>query len=70
MPVLVHFEGGPWHGQQKTYRKNPRIIGCVTDAHAKGMHGVYKTHTATWLEPLDIDQELTAKWMDIPRSAK
>jgi hypothetical protein len=63
--VLVNFEGGPWSGQVKRYRANPRTIGCVIDAHARGMHGVYKTPRETWSQ--QSLTSLTAVWLEVPR---
>jgi hypothetical protein len=64
--VLVTFVGGPWNGQTKRYARNPQSLGCVTDAHAKGMHGLYKTPLDTWRQPALT--AVTATWQDLPRT--
>ena len=65
--VLVSFKGGPWNGQTRRYRCNPQTVACVDDAHAKGMHGVYKTPRETWSD--NTATQATAYWHDMPRKA-
>ena len=63
--IKVAFVGGPRAGTSRVYPRNPRTIGCVTEAHAKGMHGVYKTPLETWKEAGLTS--VTATWCELPR---
>lgn len=40
--ITIQYQGGPRDGKTEQREKNPRMIGCKTDAHRVGMHGVYK----------------------------
>jgi len=44
MEVMIKYVNGPRDGELvvKQMKAPPKMIGCVDDAHAKGMHGVYK----------------------------
>lgn len=42
-PCKVLFLGGPRHGNYRDFPHDPVMIGCVTEAKAKGMFGVYRT---------------------------
>lgn len=38
----VYFHGGPRNGKSKDYQRNPRQVGCVTEAKEQGFaKGLY-----------------------------
>lgn len=71
MSVIVKFKGGPYAGTSKVYAGYPKVgkrgrvidyplnVGCVTDATAKGMRGIYRV---SLVEDVPI-----AKWVDVPK---
>lgn len=42
-PCKVLFIGGPRHGNYREYPRDPVILGCVTEAKAANMAGLYRT---------------------------
>ena len=58
--VAVTFVGGPWDGQLRRYRRNPRAVACVDDARAAGLRGLYKTPVETWKDETHV--ALSALW--------
>lgn len=55
----VQFKGGPRDGQEGETTVNPVVglpgpIGCVTEAHAAGMHGVYQANRNIRQEPFQM----------------
>lgn len=64
MTCKVTFKGGPRDGQVKDYPHDPLFIGCVTEAHEKGMHGLYRTG-GSWRDRM-VPTAATAVWEDLP----
>ena len=58
-PCKVLFLGGPRHGNYRDYPYDPVAVGCVTEAHEKKMHGLYRTTDFK-------DGVVTMKWKDMP----
>lgn len=64
--VKVRLTGGPLDGKIRDMRLNERTglpgpMGCITDAHAKGMHGSYQVNRAVTTVPYEL------VWQDTPR---
>lgn len=57
--IDVIFVGGPRDGQQRKQQRRldfertgfPGAVACVTEAHAKGMHGIYTADRNHKAEP-------------------
>lgn len=54
----VLFLGGPRHGNYRDYPRDPVVLGCITEAHKKAMHGIYRTVKFK-------DGEVTMEWKEI-----
>lgn len=61
--TLVRFEGGPRDGKEHSYPRNPISVGCVTEAHSMGMHGLYR-ETNTYKGTAHI-----YRWQELPRGS-
>lgn len=66
MKKKVLLRGGPRDGEllEMTIHEHtglPGPMGCITDAHAKGMHGGYRVNRQVKAEPYEL------VWEEMPR---
>jgi hypothetical protein len=62
MPVQLYYAGGPRDGTRRTYEGGdlpPKTQGCVSEAHAAGMHGYYKR------QPMTHEGDPVMSWLDL-----
>lgn len=63
--VTILYRGGPRDGTQEERERDPLVIGCVEEAAAKGMHGVYRTDGSVGNRV--TEGTIVAHWKDIPK---